>query len=140
MPLENHKISAETDVSHNSILIDKLHYFTDVINTTVIYSSKYKLLDVMSSSDLDLVLSKMTSIASNIKNAKGVLTDVSGSTDSAIKSMQTITDELSIIFKNYGTGNFDDVITICFGTDFLRNFVVLLFLECSRARAASTRN
>ena len=123
MPLENHIISVETDASQNSILIDKLHYFTDVINTTVIYGSKYKQMDVMSSSDLDLVLSKMASIAGNIKNAKSVLTDVSGSSDSAIRSMQTITDELAVVFRNYGTGNFDDVITICFGTDFLRQFI-----------------
>ena len=123
MPRENRKISSESDVSQNGALMDKLHYFTDVINTTVIYSSKYKLLDVMSSSDLDLVMSKMTSIAANIKHAKSILTDVSGTTDCAIADMQTITDELSIIFKNYGTGNFDDIITICFGTDFLRNFV-----------------
>ena len=36
MPRENRKISSESDVSQNGALMDKLHYFTDVINTTVI--------------------------------------------------------------------------------------------------------
>ena len=125
MPPINHKISTEVAVNQHGILIDKLHYFTDVINNTVIYSGKYKLNDIISSSELDLVMSKLACISGNIKQSKQILIDVGGggTTDGAINAMQKITDELSIVFKSYGTGNFDDLITICFGTDFLRNFV-----------------
>ena len=65
MPPINHKISTEAAVNQHGILIDKLHYFTDVINNTVIYSGKYKLNDIISSSELDLVMSKLACISGN---------------------------------------------------------------------------
>ena len=121
MSIENQKISHHSP--QKSVIMEKLLYFTDVINSTVNYTSKYKLMDIMSSSELDLVMAKLINISLQLKSAKNSLINVEGSSDFAINTMQTVTDELSIIFKNYGTCNFDDLISICFGTDFLRNFI-----------------
>ena len=113
---ENQKIN---DAPQNGAIMEKLRYFIDVVNDTTTYTTRYKLMDIISSSELDLIIMKLLCISSQLKLARASIREASGSQDSAIGILQTTTDEFSIIFKNYGTKNFDDLITICFGTDFL---------------------
>ncbi len=89
---------------------DKIEYFRKIIDNIQIGLINYKLLNVISSNETKLCyegLEKLVSLISNFNN------------DNIINELQLINNNISCLIKNYGIHNFEYLIEICLGNDFI---------------------
>lgn len=130
MDFKNEKISflsTEPKMKRTEILNfleKKIVEFQDIINETIISVQTYKRLDIIGVSELNNCISTLESlyiqlcdIYSPIKEKKKV--DV----ENIINLLQNINNEISVLFKNYGTHSIENLISVCFGVDFLKTVI-----------------
>ncbi len=95
-----------------NVLVDKkIELFKDIIQRTILRVQKNKTLDILGVSDLSACIDKLNEISKKISE----ITDES--TDNQINGLQFINNELSSLFKNYGTENLEDLLIVCFGNN-----------------------
>lgn len=98
-----------------SLLVDKkIVFFKDIMQKTIIHVQKNKNLDILGVSEVNTCIQLLNHISDKIQNLLNKI-DVSVE-DSVIADLQIINNELSGLFKTYGTESFDDLLTICFGS------------------------
>jgi len=99
------------------ILVErKIDFFKDVIQKTILHVQKNKTLDILGVSDVTACIDRLTEINQKIKE----LTDMNNTksnSDILINNLQIINNELSSLFKTFGTENFEDLLLICFGNN-----------------------
>jgi len=102
-------------------IFDKIDFYSKVIEQTIIYVQKYKILDILNASQLNECIEKLLDINSNLLNIQDFMKSNNDNSDfnQIYEKLQTINNELSFIFRNYGTKNITDLITIVFGTQYL---------------------
>jgi ATP-dependent Lon protease len=98
--------STKSDV--DSLVKKKRAYFQDVIQRTVLYIQQNKLLEIINIGEFNTCINLITSFSVNINNP-----ELNG--DNAINILQLINNELSTIFKSFGSSTLDDLLFICFG-------------------------
>ena len=97
-----------------SLLVDKkIDFFKDIIQKTVLHVYKNKILDILGINDVNACIEKLTQLSKKINE----LPINKHSQESLINELQIINNELSSLFKNYGTENLEDMILICFGNN-----------------------
>jgi len=108
----------------NNLLNDKIINLQKIIRSTILSSQKYKLLDIISSTELNsniIQLEKMFSLLSNIlviiKDKYNVDLNL------IMDKLQEVNDELSNVFKSVGTETLDDLIKICVGSDYVNKYI-----------------
>ena len=99
-----------------SIVEKKTAFFKDVVQKTILYIQKNKMLDILGISDLNCCIDRLTELNKKIKELSEIKIH-SNDTDNIITILQNINNELSCLFKNYGTENFQDFMTVCFGNN-----------------------
>ena len=92
----------------------KLDFFRDVIQKTILHVQKNKILDILGVSDVSICVERLTEIHKKIKE---ILELKITNTEIMINNLQNINNELSSLFKNYGTENLDDLLLICLGSN-----------------------
>ena len=92
----------------------KIVFFQDVIQRTVLYVKKNKALDLLGVCDVTNCLFTLTELFEKLK----MLTTTAYINDKnlVLETLQSVNNELSALFKMYGTELFEDLISICFGT------------------------
>ena len=95
-----------------NILVDKkIELFKDIIQRTILHVQRNKTLDILGVSDISTCIDKLNEISKKI-------TEITGQhTDNQISGLQFINNELSVLFKNYGTENLEDLLIVCFGNN-----------------------
>jgi ATP-dependent Lon protease len=122
------KISqATTDIV--TLISKKIIFFEDVIQKTILRVQKNKMLDIISISDVNACIHSLFDLSKKVKeinclndsknDSKNVTTD---NTDSIINILQHINNELSSLFKVYGTDLFEDLLWICFGNNSINTY------------------
>ncbi len=104
----------------------KIIYLQDVIKKTIIAVQKYKMLDIFGANELNIcipVLEKNFSSLSTLlysiqKNDKF-------NEKKCLSNLQNITNELAGLFRNFGTENIEDLIQLCFGKDFIEQYLLI---------------
>lgn len=114
-------------VLYNNNLKDKIIGFQKIIKKTILSAQKYKLLDIISATELNsniLQLEKLFTTLSSMllltKENDIYNIDLNHLTD----KLQEINDELSIIFKSIGTENIEDLIKVCLGNNYLNKYIL----------------
>jgi ATP-dependent Lon protease len=97
--------SSEVD----TLVSKKITYFQDVIQRTIAYVQQNKWLNIISVGDYNACINNITALSKHMNNP-----DLHG--DNAINILQLINNELSTIFKSFGTSTLDDLLFICFGS------------------------
>jgi ATP-dependent Lon protease len=92
----------------------KIDFYKDVIQKTIIHIQKNKIYDILGISDISNCIEKLLELNHKIEE---IISLKITSTDSIINSLQYINNELSSLFKNYGTENLEDLLLICFGNN-----------------------
>jgi len=96
------------------LLIDKkINFFKDVIQKTLLHIQQNKYHDILAISDLTLCIDKLEEINKKINDISFINHD----SDNIVNHLQIINNELSVLLKNYGTMNLDDLLCICFGNN-----------------------
>ena len=124
--IKKENISKNEDVI---ILVErKLDYFKDVIQKTILYVQKNKLLDILGVSDVIDCIDRLTEISKKIQELFEI-NNVKTNTDILINNLQIINNDLSSLFKTFGTENLEDLLLICFGNN---NKITYTDLEFSK--------
>ena len=126
--IHNDKLSEENDIeyieTYNNLLREKIMSFQKIIRNTILSSQKYKLLDIISATELNHNVNQLEKLFTILNGMLIVIKekfniDINSLTD----KLQEINDELSSIFKAIGTDKFDDFIKICLGNNYINKYI-----------------
>jgi len=107
-----------------SVFENKILYFQDIIRKTIICSQKYKILDIISSTELNASINCLEKLFECTMSLLTILKQKSKiDIDSITESLQSINNELAIVIKSFGTEKLDDLIRICLGSDYINKTV-----------------
>jgi len=105
------------------VLIErKMTFFQDTIQRTILHVQRNKLLDVISLSDQNNCINMLFELSKSIKEINEQT--INNDTDIVINLLQHINNELSSIFKVYGTELFEDFLWVCFGNNSVNTYAV----------------
>ena len=105
-------VKLQTNINVVSNIDKKQQYFQNIIHKTSVYIQKNKNLNILGISDVNNcmdILFNLNSKLANLKNSNNQNNDI-------INILQTINNDLSSLFKFYGTENLDDLLGVCIGT------------------------
>ena len=102
------------------LISKKADSFKDIIIKTTLSLQKYKILDIISSSDINNSIDSLNETNILLDKIKSKTYNKTSSTkiDNIINDLQEINNNIALIFKNYGTENINDLIKICVGNEF----------------------
>ena len=105
-----------------SLISKKIIFFEDVIQKTILHVQKNKLLDIIGISEVNSCINLLFELNQKIKDINmNELTNtdkVSDKvTDNIINILQNVNNELSCLFRVFGTDLFEDLLWICFGNN-----------------------
>ena len=100
------------------LILKKIVFFKEIIQKTLIYVQKNKIHDILGVSDIVICLDKLTELNNKINEIKNITTTNS---ESIINILQEVNNELSLLFKNYGTESLSDLLYVCFGNNKIVN-------------------
>ena len=112
------QIITQKKVSNDIILLisKKILFFEDVIQKTILHVQKNKMLDIIGISEVNNCIHLLFELSKSIKEIN-IASLEKENTDNAINILQNINNELSSLFKIYGTELFEDLLWICFGNN-----------------------
>ena len=104
----------------------KIIYLQEVIKKTIIAVQKYKMLDIFGANELNICIpileknfSSLSTLLNSIKKCEKI------NEKKIFSSLQTITNELATLFRSFGTENIEDLIQLCFGKDFIEQYLLI---------------
>jgi ATP-dependent Lon protease len=113
-------VTKKENISKNDdviILVEKkIDFFKDVIQKTILHVQKNKSLDILGVSDVGACIDRLSEINKKIQELIEI-NNVKTNTDTLINNLQIINNELSSLFKTFGTENLEDLLLICFGNN-----------------------
>lgn len=101
----------------------KIDNYTSMIQKTIQAVQRYKLLDVTSAGEMSLCIKNLEILYNEITKLNYSLNTRSVDYDDIINRLQKINNELSTIFRSYGTHNLEDLISVCFGDNYLQSIL-----------------
>jgi hypothetical protein len=105
------------------ILIEKkLLFFQDVIQKTILHVQKNKILDIIGVSEVNSCINTLFELSKKIKEINDV--SIKSNTDNIINVLQVVNNELSSLFKIFGTDSFEDLLWICFGNNSINTYTI----------------
>jgi len=105
------------------ILIEKkLIFFQDVIQKTILHVQKNKMLDIVGISEVNSCINTLYELSKKIKDITDV--NINDNTDNVINILQIVNNELSSLFKLFGTESFEDLLWICFGNNSVNTYAI----------------
>ena len=112
---------ATTDII--TLISKKIGFFEDVIQKTILHVQNNKLLKLVGVSDINACINSLFDLSEKVKeiNCKNDSKCVAD-TDNIINILQHINNELSTLFKVYGTSLFEDLLWICFGNNSINTY------------------
>lgn len=93
----------------------KRAYFQDVVQRVALYVQHNKILGIISIGEFNSCMKMISSFGVNMNSP-----DLIG--ENALNVLQIINNELSTIFKSFGSSTLDDMLFICFGNDELTTY------------------
>jgi ATP-dependent Lon protease len=108
---ENTKNENTNDICN--LIDNKITFFDDVIQKTILHVQKNKILDILGIGEVSSCIERLGELSKKIKD----ISVEKYSTDVVINTLQIINNELSGLLKVYGTDSLDDFLLICFGNN-----------------------
>lgn len=99
----------------------KIAFFKDMISKSTISIQKYKNMDIVTANELNKYTLVLEGLYSDLNNLSIIISKKNIDFTDVINRLQKLNNELSSLFKNYGTSQFDDLITVALGSTFINN-------------------
>ena len=118
---ENKKIKKKIKkTSSRSSCLKKTKYYQNIIQDTILYVQKYKLLDIIDAGELNICIQNLEKSYEETNNIIILLTNKKKLINfhDIITKLQKINNDLSANFRLYGTKNIEYILDICFGNDY----------------------
>ena len=116
----NIKISNKNNVSTVKFL-EKVRFYEKIIGKTQLNAEYYKTNDIINASDFNICIQNLEAIYEELSKIKLNISENKTISDNVINSLQKINDDLSVVFKTFGTKKMFDLLTICYGTNYVKN-------------------
>lgn len=125
MPLkENTKkysLKTKATLANNDVLVGNIVKRTDllmnIIQKTIISIQRYKSIDVLGSIELKSGLESLHRGFVNLDKVRSKI-DSDHSPDELLDDLQKASNDISSIFRSYGTESMKDLLMVCFGSDY----------------------
>jgi len=103
-----------------SLIKKKILFFQEIIQKTYLRVQQNKVLDIIGISDINTCVTTLVNLNTTIQN----ITDeeIQHNSDNVINVLQNINNDLSNLFKLYGTETFEDMLWICFGNNSIHTY------------------
>jgi endopeptidase La len=105
-----------------SLIEKKLLFFQDVIQKTILHVQKNKILDIIGVSEVNSCINLLIGLSKKLKDIGE--TNIKTNTDNTINILQSVNNELSGLFKLFGTESFEDLLWICFGNNSVNSYAI----------------
>tara|TARA_B100000902_G_scaffold236534_1_gene224074 strand:+ start:1169 stop:4402 length:3234 start_codon:yes stop_codon:yes gene_type:complete len=99
----------------------KISYYKSIVQNTILSIQKYKSLDIVSASDLNICVNKLQEIYTVLSNIERSFTPKSKNVNNIVQRLQEINNEITVVFQKYGTDSIESVLAIVFGQQYLRH-------------------
>ncbi len=96
-----------------TLVANKQNYFQDVIQRTILSVQTNKTLGIINVGEVSTCLSALLELTNKL-NTNNFL-----NIDSCVVTLQSVNNDLSTLFKQYGTGSLEDFLSICFGSNYM---------------------
>ena len=118
LPEKNEKINDQNILEkEKKEVMAEIKYLKEMIQRTILSHNNYKILDILTSNDLNMSIQYLEKIYQSLENLESNIN--CKSLLEIIEEIKLIEGELSSIFRNYGTQNVEDLIQVTFGNDYL---------------------
>ena len=112
------QVSIGDNFSQN--VMRKIEYYKEIIQKSISSIQKYKIHDVVTANDVNLCIKSLEQYYCELDSL-----NLGGDKNHIVNRLQYINDELSGIFKIFGTMDVEDVLTICYGTNFINTITTI---------------
>ena len=101
-------------------IIDKNIYIQEIIENTISSIQTYKRINLFSENDINLSLSILLDLYEKINKLNNQMNNSKENinTDNSLNELQKIIDKLSLVICGFGTKKIEDMLFVCFGSDF----------------------
>jgi ATP-dependent Lon protease len=107
-----------TDIA--SLIDKKMIFFQDVIQKTILQVQNNKLLGIIDTCDVNTCINTLCVLSKDIQEISDIM--ITTNTDNVINILQLANNELSSLFKLFGTSSFEDLLWICFGNNSINTY------------------
>ena len=107
-----------------SVLIEKITFYKNITSKTYICYKQFLSNNVLKIFEISSGFSELEYIQNLISCLEKDLNNDEKSIDDLLNDLQNINDKLSIIIKQYGTDNLDDLLVICLGNDYIKDNIL----------------
>ena len=107
-------------------ILNKLTYYKNLVQQTFISTQNLKKLDILTANNIKIAHSNLNDVFKKISNLENLINCNQYSNKIVIDELQEINDNISLIFKNYGTNNIFDMLSICFGSNYYKQNILNL--------------
>lgn len=114
------KIVNKTTLEIVVLIEKKLLFFQDVIQKTILHVQKNKILEIIGVREVNICINTLFELSKKIKTINNV--SIKNNTDNIINNLQIANNELSSLFKLFGTDSFEDLLWICFGNNSVNTY------------------
>ena len=118
----NKSNNSSSTIKNNPIVVfEKLiHNYKSIIQKTLISIQKYKQFDIIGANELNIATQNLEKLYVELSN-NIILLKNKNNLNKVKSNLENIKSDLNNLFRLYGTENIDDVITICFGDEYLKS-------------------
>ena len=96
----------------------------EIIKQTIIQTKDYKNLDVYGVNEMNVAIEKLEDLYIQLEELNEPIVQCSKfDKEQIINKLQTINNELSIIFRSFGTKHIRDLLDICFGNEYVSDIL-----------------
>jgi hypothetical protein len=123
------KIKTENNqVDVKQFILEKIKYFQEIIQNTTMAIQEYKSMELFSNSDINVCMTNLSDIYAKTTEISGMI-DMQANIENIIELLQNIIDKLSVIIGKYGTKKMDDLLFICFGSQYIHQKIENEYLQ-----------
>ena len=113
------------DVKNPNIVkavFERTSFLRKVVQDTIVSVQNYKNLDVLSANDLKQALETLQRLYLTINDLETKMNDNFVKED-VVKELQSINNDISSVFRSYGSKNIDDLLFISIGCDYVKETI-----------------
>jgi ATP-dependent Lon protease len=119
---QNKIIKKKTKIKNSTYknVSQKISYYKSIVQNTILSIQRYKSLDIVSASDLNICINKLQEIYLVLTNIEKSFTPKSKNVNNIVQRLQEINNEITVVFQKYGTNSIESVLAIVFGQQYLK--------------------
>jgi ATP-dependent Lon protease len=110
------------DLEIHDAIKSKIEYIQEIIRNTLLSLHNNKKNEIFSNSEINICINSLQELYKNTqkaieKNRVNLNLNIKN-VDTVVETLQTIIEKLSLIISGFGTQNIEDLLFICFGSDY----------------------